>query len=70
VARVEGSRRGFLAGLLALPAVFLGAKALGALRGLGRTVRPSARGASSERCALCGSPQHSMLRCPDARAVL
>jgi hypothetical protein len=64
------SRRGFLGGLLVVPAAFAGAKALAAARGLGRVVRPAARGTSSGRCALCGSAGHAMLRCPDARKVL
>jgi hypothetical protein len=66
------SRRGFLVGLLAVPAAFAGAKAVGALARSARWVRPSASGTSTTRCGQCGQSGHSMLdrRCPAARGVI
>lgn len=68
--RAGSSRRGFLVGLVAVPAVFLGARAIGAIRGAARVVRPGAlSGSSATRCALCGATGHAMLRCPHVRKV-
>ncbi|GBC87173.1 hypothetical protein HRbin12_01175 [bacterium HR12] len=64
------SRRGFLAGLLAVPAAFVGARALGATGRIARSLRPRARGRSSTRCAICGAEDHAMLRCPRAPEVI
>lgn len=68
----SGSRRGFLLGLLAVPAAFAGAKALGALRRGAELARPSARGHSSGVCGVCGRGDHTMLdpRCPGAAEVV
>jgi hypothetical protein len=56
-------------GLVAGPAAtMVGAAVRGAAPGL----RPTARGTSSTRCALCGATGHSMLDpgCPAARRVI
>jgi hypothetical protein len=66
----RASRRGFLAGLFALPAVFVAVKAVGVVRAAARWGRPRAVGTSATRCALCGSPGHAMLRCPGQREVI
>lgn len=66
----SASRRGFLAGLVALPAAFLGARALAAARKAAAFARPGAEGTSATRCALCGARDHAMLDCPDAPAVV
>ncbi|GIU96200.1 MAG: hypothetical protein KatS3mg013_0003 [Actinomycetota bacterium] len=66
----EGSRRGFLAGALVLPAVFLGTRALAGLRRAARRLRPRADGRSTTRCAVCGSTDHAMLRCPRSPEVV
>jgi hypothetical protein len=66
------SRRGFLAGLIALPAAFVGGKAIAAAGRAVRLVRPSAEGRSTTRCAVCGGADHRMLdrRCPGAPEVI
>ncbi len=66
------SRRGFLAGLLAVPAAFVGAKMLAAAAQAVRFARPAAEGRSTTRCAVCGGADHRMLdrRCPGAREVI
>jgi hypothetical protein len=64
------SRRGFLAGLLAVPAAFVGAKVLAGLRRGAWAIRPRAGGRSTTRCAICGSTDHAMLRCPRAPEVV
>ncbi len=64
------SRRGFLAGLLAVPAAFVGARALAATTRAAGALRPRARGRSSTRCAICGADDHAMLRCPRAPEVV
>ena len=66
----EGSRRGFLAGLLALPAAFPGAKAVASIGRAASFARPRADGTSATRCALCGARDHAMLGCPDARKAV
>lgn len=64
------SRRGFLAGLLGLPAAFVGARALAALGRAASFARPRPEGTSATRCALCGARDHAMLDCPRAPGVL
>lgn len=66
------SRRGFLAGLLAVPAAFAGAKVVAGARRATRLARPSANGRSTTRCAVCGGTDHRMLdrRCPGAPEVI
>ncbi|HET9724974.1 MAG TPA: hypothetical protein VFR44_14190 [Actinomycetota bacterium] len=66
------SRRGFLAGALALPALFLGARAVTAASRTARLARPAPEGRSTTRCAACGRADHDMLdrTCPAAREVL
>ena len=68
----QASRRGFLAGALALPAAFIGAKTLAAAAQAVRFSRPSAEGRSTTRCAVCGGIDHRMLdrRCPGAPEVV
>jgi len=68
----QASRRGFLAGVLALPAAFLGAKTLAAAVRAVRLSRPAAEGRSTTRCAVCGGTDHRMLerRCPGAPEVI
>ena len=66
----RASRRGFLAGVLAVPAAFVGAKALAAAARGAELVRPAARGRSTTRCAVCGATDHAMLRCPRAQEVV
>ncbi len=64
------SRRRFLAGLLAVPAAIVGARALaGAARAAG-LVRPAPAGRSTTRCAICGGADHVMLRCASAPEVV
>ncbi len=65
----RASRRGFLAGLLAVPAAFVGARALAATRRSAAALRPAPQGRSSTRCAICGAADHGMLRCPRAPEV-
>ena len=66
------SRRRFLVGALAAPAVLVGARILGAAGSAVRSVRPRARGSSTTTCALCGSIAHAMLdpSCPSAPKVV
>ena len=66
------SRRGFLAGSLAVPVAFVGGKAVAAAARMTRLVRPSADGRSTTRCAVCGGAGHRMLdrRCPGAPEVI
>lgn len=66
------SRRGFLAGALALPALFLGARAVSAASRTVRLTRPQPRGSSTSRCAACGGTDHRMLdqTCPAAPEVI
>lgn len=68
----QASRRGFLAGVLALPVAFIGAKTLAAAVRAVRFSRPSAEGRSTTRCAVCGGTDHRMLdrRCPGAPEVV
>ena len=66
----RASRRGVLAGVLTVPAAFVGAKALAAAGRGAELVRPAARGRSTGRCALCGATDHAMLRCPRAQEVV
>jgi len=68
----QASRRGFLAGVLALPAAFLGAKTLAAAAQAVRLSRPAAQGRSTTRCGVCGGADHRMLdrRCPGAPEVI
>jgi len=66
----SASRRGFLAGLVALPAAVLGGRALAAVRGGVAFVRPRSDGTSATRCALCGAADHAMLECPRAPGVV
>lgn len=66
----DASRRGFLAGLLAVPAAFVGTKVLAGLRRGAWVLRPRAEGRSTTRCAICGSTDHAMLRCPRAPEVV
>jgi hypothetical protein len=65
------SRRGFLTGLLAVPAAFVGGKALAAAARATSLVRPAADGRSTTRCATCGRSDHRMLdrRCPGSPEV-
>ena len=66
------SRRGFLAGLLAVPAAFIGARTLAAAAQAVRFARPAAAGRSTTRCAVCGGTDHRMLDrgCPGAPEVI
>lgn len=64
------SRRGFLAGLLAVPAAFVGTRALAGLRRGAGFLRPRADGRSTTRCAICGGRDHGMLRCPRSPEVI
>lgn len=64
------SRRGFLTGLLAVPAAFVGVKALAGLRRGASALRPRASGRSTTRCAICGARDHAMLRCPRSPEVV
>jgi len=68
----RASRRGFLTGLLAVPAAVVGAKALAAASRTARLARPTAAGRSTTRCAVCGAADHRMLdrRCPGAPEVI
>jgi len=66
------SRRGFLAGALALPALFLGARMVSAASRTVRLSRPGPDGRSTTRCAACGGIDHRMLdrACPAAPEVI
>ena len=68
----RASRRGFLTGLLVVPAAFVGAKAASAAARATRVARPSAEGRSTTRCGVCGGTGHRMLdrRCPGAPEVI
>lgn len=68
----QASRRGFLAGVLAVPAAFVGARVLAAAAKAVRISRPAAEGRSTTRCAVCGGADHRMLdrRCPGAPEVI
>jgi hypothetical protein len=68
----QASRRGFLAGVLAVPAAFVGARVLAAAAKAVRISRPAAEGRSTTRCAVCGGSDHRMLdrRCPGAPEVI
>ena len=68
----QASRRGFLAGVLAMPTAFVGARALAAVAKAIRISRPAAEGRSTTRCAVCGRSDHRMLdrRCPGAPEVV
>lgn len=63
----SASRRRFLAGLVAVPAAFVGARALAAIGRATSFARPRADGTSATRCALCGAGDHGMLGCPARR---
>ena len=52
------SRRGFLAGLLAVPAAFIGARTLAAAAQAVRFARPAAAGRGTTRGAGCGGTHH------------
>lgn len=66
------SRRGFLAGVLALPALFLGARMVSTASRTVRLSRPGPDGRSTTRCAACGGTDHRMLdrSCPAAPEVI
>jgi hypothetical protein len=65
-------RRRLLGALVAAPAVLAtGRLAVAGLRAV-PAVRPQARGSSAQRCAQCGSSQHTMLdpACPASPGVI
>ncbi len=70
------SRRRLLSAVAAIPVILLvdrGARIVGdGVRAAAAALRPSSQGTSASRCALCGSPDHTMLdpRCPAARPVI
>jgi hypothetical protein len=66
------TRRGFLIGMLAVPAVAVGAGAMGVARRGIAAMRPAARGTTSLTCAQCGADGHTMLDpgCPAAPKVV
>jgi hypothetical protein len=66
------SRRWFLAGALALPALFVGLRAVSAASRSVRLARPRSVGRSTTRCAACGGTDHRMLdrACPVAPEVI
>jgi hypothetical protein len=70
------SRRRLLAAAAAVPVVLAGERGVrfvaDGVRGAADALRPPAQGTSATRCALCGSPDHTMLdpRCPVARPVI
>ena len=68
----RSTRRRFLLGVLAMPAAFVGVKALGAARGAVAAARPGARGTTLTVCPQCGERGHEMLdlSCPAAPRVV
>jgi hypothetical protein len=68
----RATRRGFLIGLVSVPAVVGAAKLTGAARAGVAAMRPGSRGRSGSTCAVCGASGHTMLdpSCPaDPRVV-
>ena len=70
------SRRRLLAVAAALPIVLVAERgirfAADGARAAATALRPASSGTSATRCAMCGSPDHTMLdrRCPAAKPVL